>query len=156
VSVHSFRSLRRLIHPKWTVPYPWHYLTINSSISECDHECETRHVEPEIRSDGSSQIRRNSRIDGYGSGFGPPRVSGSGFGTGLEPNRPVFGVQIRSAGWLPGHVAYTTSDGGLYIWPNFVQLLPFKCIQVETWTQSKNILCQNEASYRDGDCRVCN
>ena len=87
--------------------YQCQHLTISSSISECDHKCETRNTEPEIGPDGSSQTRRNPRVDGYGSGFGPPRVSGSGFWPGLEPNRPVCAVQTRTAGRLPGPVANT-------------------------------------------------
>jgi len=71
---------------------------INSSISECDHKYETRNAKLEIGTDGSSQTWRNPRVDGYGSGFGPPRVSMSGFWTVLEPNRPVFAVQTRTAG----------------------------------------------------------
>jgi len=64
----------------------------------------------EIGTDRSSQTRRNPRVDGYGSRFGPPTVSGSGFWKGLEPNRPVFVVQTQAAGGLPGPVANTTSD----------------------------------------------
>jgi hypothetical protein len=64
--------------------------------------------EPEIGTDGSSQTRQNPRVDGYGSGFGPPRCSGSGFWTGLEPNQIVLAVRTRTAGWLPGPVANTT------------------------------------------------
>jgi hypothetical protein len=90
--------------------YQWRYFTINSSISESDDKCETRNAEPEIGTDGCSQTRRNPRVDGYGSGFGPPRVSGSGFWTGLELNRPVFAVQTRTAGGLPGPVAHTNSN----------------------------------------------
>ena len=73
----------------------------SSSISECDDKCETRNAEPEIGTDGSSQTRRNLRVDGYGSGFAPPRVSMLGFWTGLEPNRPVFPFQTRTASGLP-------------------------------------------------------
>jgi len=62
------------------VTYHGQYFTINSRISECDHQCETRNAEPEIGTDGSSQTRRNPWVDGYGSGFGLPRVCGSGFG----------------------------------------------------------------------------
>jgi len=90
------------------VTYQCQYFTINSSISECDHKYETRNAEPEIGTDGSSQSRRNPRVDGYGSGLGQPRGSGSGFWTVLEPNRPVFAVQSRTAGGLPGPVANTT------------------------------------------------
>jgi len=105
--VYTFWLLMRPIHSKWTVTYLWRYFTINSSISECDHKCETQNVEPEIGTNGSSLTRLNPRVDGYGSRFGPPRVSGSGFWTGLEPNRPVFAVQTRSANRLPGPVATT-------------------------------------------------
>jgi hypothetical protein len=99
---------RRLIRRKRTVTYHGQYFTINSRISECDHKCETRNAEPEIGTDGSSQTRRNPRVDGYGSGFGPPRVCGSGFWPVLEPNRPGFAVQTQTAGALPGLVANTS------------------------------------------------
>jgi len=72
------------------VTYQCQYFTISSSISECDHKCETRNAEPEIGPDRSSQTQRNPQVDGYRSGFGPPRVSESGYWPGLEPNRPVF------------------------------------------------------------------
>jgi len=87
---------------------------INSSISECDHKCETRNAEAEIGTDGSSQTRPKPRVDGYGSGFGLPRVSWSGCWTGLELNRPVFAVQTRTAGGLPGPIA-NTSHGACLI-----------------------------------------
>ena len=103
-----FCTSRRLIRQKRTVTYHGQYFTINSRISECDHKCETRNAEPEIGTDGSSQTRQNPRVDGYGSGFGPPRVCGSDFWTVLEPNRPVFAVQTRTAGGLPGPVANTS------------------------------------------------
>jgi len=96
-----FCTSRRLIRRKWTVTYQCQYFTINSSISECDHKYGTRNAEPVIGTDGSSQTWPNPRVDWYRSGFGPPRVSGSGFWTVLEPNRPVFAVQIRTAGGLP-------------------------------------------------------
>jgi len=80
---------------------------IISSISECDHKCETRKAEPDIGTDGSSQTRRNPQVDGYGSGYGPPSVCGSGFWTVLEPNRPVFAVQTQTADGVPGPVANT-------------------------------------------------
>ena len=102
-----FCTSRRLIRPKRTVTYHGQYFTINSRISECDHKCETRNAEPEIGTDGSSQTRRNLRVDGYGSGFGPPRVCGLGFWPVLEPNRPVVAVQTRTTGGLPGPVANT-------------------------------------------------
>jgi hypothetical protein len=103
--VYTFRLLRRPIHFKWSVTYIWHYFTVNSSISECDHKCETRNAQPEMGTDGSSHSRQNPQVDRYGSGFGQPRVSGSGCCTGLEPNRPVFAVQTETAGGLPGPVA---------------------------------------------------
>ena len=68
----------------------------------------TRKGEPETGTDGASQTWQNARVDGYGYGFGPPRNSGSGFWTGLEPNRTIFPVQTKTAGGLPGPVANTT------------------------------------------------
>jgi len=103
-----FCTSRRLICRKRTVTYHGHYLTTNSRISEYDHKCETRNAEPKIGTDGSSQTRRNPRVDRYGAGFGPPTVCGLGFRTVLEPNRPVFAVQTLTAGGLPGPVANTT------------------------------------------------
>ena len=100
---------RWLLHRKWSVQYRCQYFTIHSSISECDRQCETRNAQPEIGTDGSSQTRRNPLVDGYGSGFGLPRVSWSVFWPGLEPNWSVFGVQTRTAGGLPGPVANTSS-----------------------------------------------
>jgi len=102
-----FRTSRLLICRKWTGTYQCHYYPINSSISECDHQCDTRNAEWEIGTDGSRQTRRNPQVDGYGSCVAPPREGGSGFWTGLEPNWPVFLVQTRSAGGLPGPVANT-------------------------------------------------
>jgi hypothetical protein len=73
----------------------------------------TRKGEPETRTDGSSQTRQNTRVDGFGYGFRPPRSSRLGFWTGLEPNRTVFPVQTRTSGGLPGPVDYTTVDLGM-------------------------------------------
>jgi len=106
--VSVFCTSRRLIRRKWTVTYQCQYFTISSSLSECDNKCEPRNAEPEIGPDGYSQTRRNPRVDGYRSGFGPPRVRGSGFWPGLERNWPVFAVQTRTAGGLPRPVANTT------------------------------------------------
>ena len=106
--VSVFCTSRRLIRRKWTVTYQCQYFTIDSSISENDHKCETRNAQPEIRPDRSSQTLRILRVDGYRYGFRPPRVSGSGFSPGLEPNWIVFAVQSRTAGGLPGPVANTT------------------------------------------------
>jgi len=47
-------------------------------------------------------------------------------------------------------------DNGRHISPDFVQLLPFKHVQVETWTQCENIFGQKEASYREADCGARN
>jgi len=68
----------------------------------------TRIPEPEIGTDRSNQTPQNQWVDGYGSGFGPPRCSGSGFWTSLEPNWTVLAVRSRTAGGLPGPVAYTS------------------------------------------------
>ena len=105
--VFLFCTSRRLIGRKRTVTYHVQYFMINSRISECDHKCETRNAEQEIGTDGSSQTWRNPQVDGYVSGFAPPRVCGSGFWPVLEPNRPVFAVQTRTAGGLPGPIANT-------------------------------------------------
>jgi len=98
---------KQVIRRKWTVTYHGQYFTINSRISECDHKCETRNAEPEIGTDGSGHTRQNPRVDGYGSAFGPLGVWGSGFWTVLEPNRPIFAVQTRTAGGLPRPVGNT-------------------------------------------------
>src|SRR5258705_500873 len=67
----------------------------------------TQKPEPEIGTDGCCQIRRNPQVDGYRSGFGWLRCSGSGFWTGLEPNQTVLEVQTWTDRWLPGPIAYT-------------------------------------------------
>jgi hypothetical protein len=74
---------------KWTVMYQCQYLTINTKISECDHKYETRYLELEIGTNGSSQTWQIFQVNGYVAGFHQPRVSGSGCWTGLEPNKPV-------------------------------------------------------------------
>ena len=102
-----FYTSRRLIRQESTVTYQCQYFTISSSISYCNHTCETWNADPEIRPNGSSQTRRNPQVDMYGSGFGLPRVSGSGIWPGLEPNRPVSAVQTGTAGRLPRPVAIT-------------------------------------------------
>ena len=67
----------------------------------------TRIPELEIGTDRSSQSQENPRVDRYGSRFGTPICSRSGFWMGLEPNRTVLAVQTRTAGGLPGPVANT-------------------------------------------------
>jgi len=70
----------------------------------------TRKPEPEIRTSGSSHTRQNPQLDGYGSGFGPPRCSGSGLLTGLGLNETVLAVRTRTAGRLSGTVANTSLE----------------------------------------------
>jgi len=67
----------------------------------------TRHAEPGFRPDGSSQNWRIARVNGYGAWFGPPRSSGLGLRTVLEPNWTVFLVQTWTADGLPGAIANT-------------------------------------------------
>jgi hypothetical protein len=59
----------------------------------------TRKLELEIGTDGSSQVWQNPAVDRYGSRFGPPCCSGSGIWMGLEPN--------RTTGRFPGPIATT-------------------------------------------------
>jgi hypothetical protein len=77
-----FCTSRWLIRQKWTVTYQYEYCTINSSISECMHQCETQNAEPEIETEVSWQIWWNLRVDGYRSRFDLPRLSRSGFWMG--------------------------------------------------------------------------
>jgi hypothetical protein len=102
-----FYTSRWLVRRKRTVTYHGQYSTIKNHISECDHKCETQNAEPEIGTNRASKTRQDPRVDGYGSGFGPPIVCGSGFWTMLELNQPVFAVQTRTAGGLPGPIANT-------------------------------------------------
>jgi hypothetical protein len=62
----------------------------------------TRILEPEIGTDGYSQTRQNPGVDGYGSGFGLPVCSQSGYWTSSEPNQIVLAVRTWTAGGLPG------------------------------------------------------
>ena len=70
----------------------------------------TRNTEPEIGTDGSSQIRQNAQVDRYGSTFGPPRRCRSCFRTVVELNRTIWPVRIRSAGGLPGPVVNSSCN----------------------------------------------
>jgi hypothetical protein len=67
----------------------------------------TRKPEPDIGTDGSGQTCQKPRANGYASWFGLPRCSGSGFWTGLEPNRTVLEVRNNTAGCLTVPVAFT-------------------------------------------------
>jgi len=109
------------------VTYQGQYFRINSHISECDHKCETRNTQPEVGTDKSSQTRQNLWLDVYGSGFGPPRVCGSGFSTVLKPNRHVFAVQTRTACGLPGLVPTTTSTNPSN--SDDVTIFPYSCVE---------------------------
>ena len=80
---------------------------ISKCIFEYDHKCEIRNTEQEVDTDGYSQTRGNPWVDRYGSGFGLAKVIRLGFWTGLEPNWPVFAVQTRTTGGLPGPVVNT-------------------------------------------------
>jgi hypothetical protein len=115
--VFQFCTSRRLIRQKWTVQYHRQYFMIISSISPCDTKGQTRNAEPEIETDRSSQTRQNPRVAGYGSGYGPPTVSGLGFWPGLEPNLPVFAVQTWTAGGLPRPVPNTSQQCFTNLWP---------------------------------------
>jgi len=70
----------------------------------------TWNAKPQIGPNGSNQTWQNPRVDGYRAVSGPPRSSGSGFWTVLEPNRTVFLVQTQTAGRLPGPIANTSWD----------------------------------------------
>jgi len=136
-----FYISRRLIRRKWTVTYQCQYFTINCSISECNHKCETRSAQPEIGPDGSSGTRWNRWVDGYGSRFGPPRVSGSSFWMGLEWNWPVFAVQTHTAGGLPGPVANTMRDA---VFGAYEPARTWLCRAnyVRSWGSQKHIQCK--------------
>jgi len=52
---------------------------------------------------------------------------------------------------LYGNIYTPATDNGPHIWPDFVQLVPFKCFQVEPWTRSEDIFGRNEVSSSEGD-----
>jgi len=64
--------------------------------------------EPEIGNNSCCQTSHTPQVDRSGCRFAPSRPSRSGFWTGLEPNRPIFGNRTRTAGGLPGPVANTS------------------------------------------------
>jgi len=68
----------------------------------------TWNAAPEIEPEQSRQTWQNLLLDGYRSGFGHRKSSGSGLWTGLPPNWPIFPVQTQTAGWLAGPVAPIT------------------------------------------------
>jgi len=68
----------------------------------------TQNTEPEIQTDGSIKTLQDQQVEGFGSMFGPPSGSTLGFWSGPEQHRPVFVVQTRTAGRLPGPVANTS------------------------------------------------
>jgi len=109
--VYSFWSFRRPIRRKWAVMSQCQHFMVNSSISECDHKCETQNAEPEIGTNGSSETWQNPRVGGYGSRFGPPGIRWLSFWTGLELNWPIFAVQTQTAGGLPGPIGNTSNRG---------------------------------------------
>ena len=92
----------------------------------------TRNAQPEIGPDGSSHTQRNPRVDRYGTGFGPPRSSGSGPCTVQEPNRTNFLVQTQTTGGLPGPVANTHSN------PNILFRLVLRGEQVANYTSGQS------------------
>jgi len=51
----TFWLQRRPMQWQWTASYQYHYFTILSSISDCEHNCETRSAELEIVTDESCQ-----------------------------------------------------------------------------------------------------
>jgi len=67
----------------------------------------TRAAELEIGTDGCTQTWPNLHVHGSWSWFLMARGSRSGFWMCLGPNGTVFGVQTRTAGWLPRFVADT-------------------------------------------------
>jgi len=62
------------------VRYRCRYFTINSNISEHDHQCETWNVEPEIGTHRSSLTRRNPSFDGTGPGLARQELADWFFG----------------------------------------------------------------------------
>jgi hypothetical protein len=117
---------------------------MNSSISECDHKCETPNAEPEIGTDRSSQPWQNPRVDGNRFEFDPPTVSRWGFWPVLEPNRSVVAVQTRTTGGLPGPVANTSH-----------QELCGKYSTDEALNEVYTVACQCEIDYqRDTDSKL--
>ena len=118
--------------------YQCQYLTIESSISECDHKCESWNAEPEIGTDWSSMTRRNQQVDGHGSGFNPTTVNKSGFWLGLQPNQPVFAVQTRTAGGYPGPIANPTPIDRLQVLRQSHSMMTSKCIYKLTWSQCRS------------------
>jgi len=93
---------------KQSVTYQCEYFVNNSSISECNHICETRNTELEIGTARCRQTRRNLQVEVNRSGFDQPRVSGTGCWTVLKPKQCLFLIQIPTTGRLPGPVDDST------------------------------------------------
>jgi len=68
----------------------------------------TQKAEPDIGTVGSSKTLENPPDYGYRYGFILPRGSGSGYWTGLGPNRTVIVAQTLTAGRSPGPIANTS------------------------------------------------
>jgi len=73
----------------------------------------TRNPEPEIGTDVSSQTRHNPRVDRYGSRFGWPRSSRSGFWSSRKPNQTIFAVRTRTTRGLPRPIANTSQGNSV-------------------------------------------
>jgi len=84
----------------------------------------TRNEKLEIGPDRSSQTQRNPRVNMYGARLRPPRSSGPGFWTVLEPNRTVFLVQTQTAGGLPRPVANSSIENPYYAEQRDVRATP--------------------------------
>jgi len=103
--VFSYKGSRFIRKGQWCAKVNIVWLTVGYLNATIDRK--SRNKEPEIETDGSSQTRQNPWVDGYGAGFGPPRLCGSGFWMVLDPNWTVFPVRTRTAGGLPRPVANT-------------------------------------------------
>jgi len=90
-----------------TMMYQCQYCAINSRISECDHNRETRKPQLQIGNKGSSQTQQNAHADVTRYGCGLPTSCWSGVQISQKLNWIVFEVWTRIAGWLPRPVVTT-------------------------------------------------
>ena len=97
---------------QWTVGY------LNATINR-----KSRNAEPVIGTGGSGQAWQHPRVDGYGSGFGPPRGSRSGVWLVLEPNQPVFPIWTLTARRLHWPVPNTKHEVLLIYEYNIIKIL---------------------------------